>query len=90
MKLKLFTALSALPLAAASHAANVYSFCEYENSDNGQRPYTQLFTLEGDALKDSYGSFRYDKVLEWEGQFPVDKNTNAQPVSGFYPKSLVG
>jgi hypothetical protein len=90
LKLKLIAALIALPLAAGAHAANVFSFCEYENSDDGKRPFTQLFTLEGDALKDSYGSYRYDKVLEWEAQFPVDKYTNAQPVSGFYPTSLVG
>ena len=62
MKFKLLTALVALPLAAASHAANVFAFCEYENSDNGARPYTQLFTVKGDALEDGYGAFTYEKT----------------------------
>jgi hypothetical protein len=90
LKLKLITALSALPLAAAAHAANVYSFCEYENSDNGKRPFTQLFTLEGDALKDGYGAFSFDKTREWEAQVPVDKSTTALRIGGYRADSLVG
>jgi hypothetical protein len=90
MKLKLLVAVAALPMAAAANAGNVYSACEYEDSNTGKRPFTQLFTLEGDALKDSYGAFSYDKTLEWEANAPVDKYTNAMRVSGYMPNSLVG
>jgi hypothetical protein len=90
MKLKLFAALAALPLAAAANAGNVYSACEYEDGNTGKRPFTQLFTLKGDALRDSYGQWTYEKNLEWEAGNPVDKYTTVRPVSGFYPSSLVG
>ncbi len=90
MKFKLLTALVALPLAAASHAANVFAFCEYENSDNGARPYTQLFTVKGDALEDGYGAFTYEKTLEWEKLMPVDRYTTAQRIGGYRDSSLVG
>lgn len=90
MKLKLLAALVALPLAAASNAANVYAACEYEDSNTGKRPFTQLFTLKDNALEDSYGAYAYEKVLAWEAQSPVDKYTDAQPVGGYMPNSLVG
>ena len=90
MKLKLLVALAALPLAAAANAANVYSACEVENSDTGKRAFTQLFTLEGDALKDGYGAYSYEKTLAWEAQSPVDKYTNMQRIGGHKADSLVG
>ena len=90
MKLKLLAALAALPFAAAANAGNVYSACEYEDSNTGRRPFTQLFTLKGDALEDSYGEYTYEKNLVWEANAPVDKYTNARRVSSFYPSSLVG
>lgn len=90
MKYKLLVALAALPMAAAAHAGNVYSACEVENSDTGKRAFTQLFTLEGDALEDGYGAFTYEKTLEWEAISPVDKYTNMLRIGGYRPESLVG
>jgi hypothetical protein len=90
LKSKLIVALAALPLAAAANAANVYSACEYEDSNTGKRPFTQLFTLKGDALEDGYGEYTYEKNLAWEAQFPVDKYTTARQVGSYYPTSFVG
>lgn len=90
MNLKLLAALAALSLTAAANAANVYSACEYEDSNTGKRPFTLLFTLKGDALEDAYGEYTYEKNLAWEAQFPVDKYTNARPVGGYRQSSFVG
>ena len=65
MRFKIAAALAALPFAATANAANVYSACYYQD-DLGNLPVTQLFTLKGDALRDYYGEWTYEKNLVWE------------------------
>lgn len=90
MKLKLLTALVALPLAAAAHAGNLYSACSYEDGNTGKRPFTQLFTVSDDHLDEGYGGSFFEKTLEWEKQFPVDKYTTTRPISSYKTANFVG
>lgn len=69
MRLKLAAALAAFPLATTANAANViYLACSAEEIE-GTAHYTQLFTLKGDAIGDSYPTWKYDGIKEWEAQF---------------------
>ena len=68
MRFKIAAALAALPLATTANAANVYAACYYQD-DLGNLPVTQLFTLKGDALRDYYGEWTYEKNKVWEEQF---------------------
>jgi hypothetical protein len=69
MRLKFAAALAALPLATTANAANViYLACSAEEME-GTAHYTQLFTLKGDAIGDSYPTWKYDGIKEWEAQF---------------------
>ena len=90
MKLKLITALVALPLSAAAYAGNLYSACEYEDGNTGKRPFTQLFTLSDDHLDDGYGGSQFDKTLAWEKEFPVDKYTTTRPIGSYKQDRFVG
>jgi hypothetical protein len=88
MRSKILAAIAALPLATTAQAANVYAACVYQ-TPTGKLAVTQLFTLKGDALRDGYGAYTYEKVLEWEKLFPMPGDT-AQPIGGFYADSFVG
>ena len=73
MRITKAAALAALPFAtiavsAPANAANIYMACYYQDN-NGIYPITQLFTLEGDAIGDSYPTWKYDGIKEWESQF---------------------
>lgn len=68
MRFKIAAALAALPFATTANAANIYMACYYQD-DMGIHPVTQLFTLEGDAIGDSYSTWKYDGIKEWESQF---------------------
>jgi hypothetical protein len=88
MRIKLAAALATLPFAATANAANVYSACFYQDSV-GKLPVTQLFTLKGDALRDSYGEWTYEKNLAWEAEFAKDP-WEVRGVSGYYSYNFVG
>jgi murein DD-endopeptidase MepM/ murein hydrolase activator NlpD len=88
MRLFLAAAFAALPFATSANAAKVYAACYYQD-DVGKLPVTQLFTLEGDALRDYYGEFTYDKNRAWEEQFAQEADA-VRPVSGFYEYNFVG
>jgi hypothetical protein len=90
LKLKLITALAALPLAAAAHAGNLYSACEYEDGNTGKRPFTQLFTLSDDHLDDGYGGSYFEKTVAWEKDNPVDKYTTTRPIGSYRQERFVG
>lgn len=92
MKPKFFVALAALPLAAAfpqAAQADVYAACFYQDSNDGTYPFTQLFTLDDYALKDSYGEYSRDKTAAWLEQF-AGQNHGVREISGFYSDSFVG
>lgn len=89
MRFKLLAALMALPLTAGANAADVYAACEYSPRNSSNMPITQLFTLEGNALRDYYGEWTYEKNLVWEKRVPVD-DTAMRLVSGSYPENFVG
>lgn len=88
MRLFLAAAFAALPFATSANAANVYAACSYQN-EAGKIAVTQIFTLKGDALKDDYNAFTYEKALEWEQQFAAAEYP-VLGISGYYPNSLVG
>ena len=90
MKLKLITALAALPLSAAANAGNLYSACEYQDPDTGKHPFTQLFTLSDDNLDDGYGGSQFDKTAAWEKDNPVDKYTTTRPIGSYKRDLFVG
>ena len=88
MRLKIAAALAALPLATAANAANIYGACYYQD-DMGVYPITQLFTLEGDAVGDSYPTWKYDGIKEWESQFAT-KPDEVRYVSSYTTRNFVG
>ncbi|HEX7931154.1 MAG TPA: hypothetical protein VF470_09655 [Sphingomicrobium sp.] len=88
MRFKIAAALAALPLATTANAANVYSACTFDN-ETGARSVTQLFTLKGDALRDNYGEWTYEKNKAWEEQFAQEPYATRQ-ISGYYDYSFVG
>ena len=93
MRLKIAAALAALPPATLSfsspaQAANVYAACFYQD-DMGKLPVTQLFKLEGDALRDYYGEWTYEKNKVWEEQFAKEP-WDVRGISGFYEYNFVG
>jgi hypothetical protein len=88
MLFKIAAALAALPFATSANAANVYSACYFQD-DIGNLPVTQLFTLKGDALRDYYGEWTYEKNLVWEEQFAQAPDA-VRPISGYYEDNLVG
>ena len=88
MKLKLLTALVAVPLSAAAYAGNLYSACEYEDGNTGKRPFTQLFTVNDDNLDDGYGGSQFDKTAAWEKDNPVD--TTTRPIGSYKQDRFVG
>ena len=86
MRLKFAAALAALPFAATAHAADkIYMACHYQD-DMGINPVTQLFTLEGDAIGDSYSTWKYDGIREWEAGFPGE----VRYTSSYTTKNFVG
>ena len=86
MRFKLAAALAALPFAATAHAADkIYMACHYQD-DMGINPVTQLFTLEGDAIGDSYSTWKYDGIREWEAGFPGE----VRYTSSYTTKNFVG
>ena len=88
MRLKFAAAMAALSFATTANAANVYSACIFDN-ETGARSATQLFTLEGDALRDGYGGSTYEKIKDWEAQFAQDP-WGTYPLGSFYGYSFAG
>jgi len=88
VRLKIAAALAALPFAATANAANIYMACWYQD-DMGNHPVTQLFTLKGDAIGDSYPTWNYEGIKEWEAQFAT-KPGEVRGVSGYTTKNIVG
>jgi hypothetical protein len=88
MRFTIAAALAALPFATAANAANVYAACSYQD-DMGKNPVTQLFTLKGDALRDYYGEWTYEKNKVWEEQFAREPDS-VRPISGYYDYNFVG
>ena len=88
MRFKIAAALAALPFATTANAANVYSACVYDN-ETGARGVTQLFTLKGDALRDYYGEWTYEKNKAWEEQF-AQEPYETRSISGYYDHNFVG
>jgi hypothetical protein len=88
MRFKIAAALAALPFATTANAANVYSACYYQD-ELGNLPVTQLFTLKGDALRDYYGEWTYEKNLAWEEQFAKEP-WEVRGISGYYDYNFVG
>ncbi|NUT01532.1 MAG: hypothetical protein HOP96_11205 [Sphingomonas sp.] len=88
MRFKIAAALAALPFATTANAANVYSACIFDN-ETGARSVTQLFTLKGDALRDSYGEWTYEKNKVWEEQF-AQEPYETRAISGYYDYNFVG
>jgi len=88
MRFKIAAALAALPLATTANAANVYAACYYQD-DLGNLPVTQLFTLKGDALRDYYGEWTYEKNKVWEEQFAKEP-WEVRGISGYYDYNFVG
>ena len=88
LRVFLAVALAALPVATPANAANVYAACSYQD-DVGKLPVTQLFTLKGDALKDYYGEWTYEKNKVWEEQFAREPDS-VRPISGYYDYNFVG
>lgn len=86
MRIKLVAALAALPFATTAHAANtIYMACHYQD-DRGINPVTQLFTLEGDAIGDSYSTWKYDGIKEWEASVPGE----VRYTSSYTTKNFIG
>ena len=86
MRLKLAAALAALPFATSAHAASkIYMACHYQD-DRGINPVTQLFTLEGDAIGDSYSTWEYDGIKEWEANVPGE----VRYTSSYTTKNFIG
>ena len=88
MRIKLAVALAALPFATTANAANVYAACGHEDA-TGNSLMTQLFTLKGDALRDYYGEWTYEKNKAWEEQFAKEPDS-VRPISGYYDYNFVG
>ncbi|MCH8614507.1 hypothetical protein LZ016_00080 [Sphingomonas sp. SM33] len=89
MRLKFAAALVALPLATTANAANtIYLACSAEEIE-GTSHYTQLFTLEGDAIGDSYPTWKYDGIKEWEAQFATAPD-DVRGVSSYTFTNIVG
>lgn len=88
MRIKLAAAIAALSFATTANAANVYSACIFDN-ETGARSVTQLFTLGGDALRDSYGEWTYEKNKAWEEQF-AQEPYETRAISGYYDHNFVG
>jgi hypothetical protein len=89
MRFKIAAALAALPFATTANAANVYAACFYQDGNTGQLPVTQLFTLKGDALRDYYGEWTYEKNKVWEEQFAKEP-WEVRGISGYYDYNFVG
>ena len=86
MRLYLAGAIFALPFATTANAANnIYMACHYQD-DMGINPVTQLFTLEGDAIGDSYSTWKYDGIKEWEASVPGE----VRYTSSYTTKNFVG
>ena len=88
MRLKFAAAIAALPFATSANAANVYAACIVDN-ETGARSATQLFTLEGDALRDGYGGSTYEKIKNWEAQFALEP-WGTYPLNSYYGYSFAG
>jgi hypothetical protein len=89
MRLKIAAALAALPFATtANAAANIYLAC-WASGIEGSENYTQLFTLKGDAIGDSYPTWKYDGIKEWEAQFATGP-ADVRGVSGYTFTNIVG
>ena len=88
MRMKIAAALAALAFATTANAANIYGACYYQD-DVGVYPITQLFTLEGDAVGDSYPNHKYDGIKEWESQFAT-KPDEVFYVGSYTTRNIVG
>ena len=88
MRLKFLTALAAIPFATAAQSANIYLACFYQD-DMGKLPITQLFTLKGDAIGDSYPTWGYDGIAEWEAQFATQPD-QVRETSSYTEKNIIG
>jgi hypothetical protein len=88
MRLKIAAAIAALPFASTANAANIYMACWYQD-DMGVYPITQLFTLEGDAIGDSYPTWKYDGIKEWESQFATGAD-EVRYTSDYTTRNFVG
>jgi hypothetical protein len=88
MRLAIAAAIAALPFTSTANAANIYMACWYQD-DMGTRPVTQLFTLKGDAIGDSYPTWNYDGIKEWEAQFAKEPG-EVRSVSSYTTRNIVG
>ncbi len=89
MRFRIAAVLAALPFATTANAANViYLACSAEEIE-GTAHYTQLFTLKGDAIGDSYPTWKYDGIREWEAQFAKEPD-DVRGVSGYTFENIVG
>ena len=89
MRLKLAAALAALPIATTANAANIYMACYYQDNATGDHPITPLFTLKGDAIADSYPTWSYEGIKEWEAQFAT-KPDEVRGTSDYTGKNIIG
>jgi hypothetical protein len=87
-----FSCLASAVLIAAvvpqSAQAEVYAACFYQDG-NGKYPFTQLFTLDDNALKDGYGEYTRDKTAAWEKEFAKQPHEVRQ-IGSFYSYNFVG
>jgi hypothetical protein len=89
MRLKLAWALAALPFATTANAANIYMACYYQDDATGAHPITRLFTLKGDAIADSYPTWSYEGIKDWEAQFAT-KLDEVRGTSDYTDKNIIG
>ncbi len=87
-RIKLLAALAALPFATSANAENLYFACYYQDN-MGIYPITQLFTLKGDAIADSYPTWSYNGIKEWEAQF-ADKPDRVRFTSDYTTRNIIG
>ena len=90
MNKTIFLAAAALGLAVPYGAqAEVYAACYYQDGNTGAYPFTQLFTLDDYALKDSYGEYTKEKTAAWEREFAKESH-EVRAITGYYSDSFVG
>jgi hypothetical protein len=89
---KAFVATASVVLVAVlpqPAQAEVYAACYYQDGNTGAYPFTQLFTLDDYALKDSYGEYTRDKTAVWEQEFAKEVH-EVREIGSYYGYSFVG
>ena len=87
-----FATIALLTLAAAFPQvaqADVYAACFYQDGNTGKYLFTQLFTLDDDALKDGYNEYSREKTAAWEKDFAKQVH-EVRYDTGYYTYNFVG